>query len=147
MSVDRFLDTNVLLYLFDNTAPSKQKIAQNLIEEGLHDGSACISFQVIQESLNVLTKKLMASQEDTVRFLEDVLLPLCTVYSHEALYRQAVDWRYRYKYSMYDSLILAAADDAGCSVLLSEDLQHGQVIGALRIENPFRHVDSVIHDR
>ena len=95
----------------------------------------------------MLTRKLMASQEDTVRFLEDVLLPLCTVYPHEALYRQAVDWRYRYKYSMHDSLILAAADDAGCSVLLSEDLQHGQVIGALTIENPFRHVDSVIHDR
>ena len=146
MSADRFLDTNVLLYLLDDTAPEKQKTALSLVENGMLDGSACISFQVVQESLNVLTHKLRASQQDTVRFFEDILLPLCCVYPHEALYRQAINWQYRFKYSFYDSLILAAAADAGCKTLLSEDLQHGQVVDTLTIENPFRHADNIIHE-
>jgi len=147
MSADRFLDTNVLIYVFDDTAPEKQKTAMSLVENGMLDGSACISFQVIQESLNILTRKLKASQQDTAQFLQDVLLPLCTVFPHEGLYRQAIDWHYATKYSLYDSMILAAAADAGCHTLLSEDLQHGQGIGALTIVNPFRHVENVIHDQ
>ena len=54
-----------------------------------------------------------------------------------ALYRRCLDVQERWKYGFYDSLIVAAALEAGCKRLLSEDLQHGQRIEGLRIENPF----------
>jgi predicted nucleic acid-binding protein len=56
----------------------------------------------------------------------------------QRLYEQALDIQSRYQYSFYDSLIIAAALDGGCTRLLSEDLQHGQRIESLTIENPFR---------
>ena len=63
--------------------------------------------------------------------------PLWSVMPSTRLYRHALDVRERYRFSFYDSLIVAAALEAGCTRLLSEDLQDGQVIEGLRIENPF----------
>ena len=54
-----------------------------------------------------------------------------------ALYRRALEIQARYRYGFYDSLIIAAALEAGCQRLLSEDMQHGQQIEHLRIVNPF----------
>jgi predicted nucleic acid-binding protein len=139
MSAD-FLDSNVLLYLFDQQAGIKKIRATDLVRQGLDDRSACISFQVVQETLNVLSKKaaLVIGAEQTNDFLRDTLMPLCSVMPSEALFTQALALRIRWKYSFYDSLIVAAALEAGCKRLLSEDLQHGQRIEGLRIENPFR---------
>ena len=54
------------------------------------------------------------------------------------LYRHAIDIRFRYGYRFYDSMIIAAALELNCRILYTEDLQHGQKIGQLTIENPFR---------
>ncbi|MBA3636750.1 MAG: PIN domain-containing protein, partial [Rubrobacteraceae bacterium] len=67
-----------------------------------------------------------------------VLGPLWTVSPSLALYRRTLDLQARYRYSFYDSLIIAAALDAGCTRLYSEDLQDGQRIEGLTVENPFR---------
>jgi predicted nucleic acid-binding protein len=101
--------------------------------------SASISFQVVQETLNVVTRKLPTpmTAEDAGRFLEQVLAPLWRGSPSLALYRRALDLQARYRYSFYDSLIVAAALDAGCSRLYSEDLHDGQRIEGLTIENPF----------
>jgi predicted nucleic acid-binding protein len=90
--------------------------------------------------LNVVTRKLPTpmTAEDAGRFLEQVLGPLWKIYPSLALYRRALGVQARYRYSFYDSLIIAAALDAGCSRLYSEDLQDGQRIEELTIENPFR---------
>lgn len=138
MSVE-FIDANVFVYLFDETAPAKRCTAEALVLSGLETGSACISFQVVQETLNVFTRKLkkpMASAEAR-RFLDTVLLPLWRVMPTPALYHRAIDVQARYRFGFYDSLIVAAALDAGCSVLYSEDLQHGQKVEGLTILNPF----------
>ncbi|MDZ7728612.1 MAG: PIN domain-containing protein [Dehalococcoidia bacterium] len=74
---------------------------------------------------------------ESTRFLDGVLLPLWTVMPSVALYRRALELQDRYRYSFYDSLIIAAALEAGCTRLLSEDLHDGQDIEGLRIENPF----------
>ena len=55
-----------------------------------------------------------------------------------SLYRRSLDIQERYRFGYYDALIVAAALEAGCKRLLSEDLQHGQKIETLRIENPFK---------
>ncbi|MDZ4859318.1 MAG: PIN domain-containing protein [Candidatus Hydrogenedentes bacterium] len=138
MSVE-FIDSNVFIYLFDETAPEKQRAAEELILPSLESGSACISFQVVQETLNVVTRKLRAPMPpaDARRFLDSVLIPLWRVMPTQALYHRALDLRTRYQYGFYDALIIAAALEAGCSILYSEDLQHGQRIEGLTIKNPF----------
>ena len=137
MSVDDFLDTNVFVYLFDETAPGKREVADSLVQRSLADGRGCISYQVIQETMNVLVGKLGATPEQMRKLMDDVLFPLWRVDPTRTLYRRGLDVRARYGFSVYDSLIVAAALDAGCSTLYSEDLQHGQRIVGLTIVNPF----------
>jgi len=135
-----FIDSNVFLYLFDETDERKREIADGIVESALQAHSASISFQVVQEVLNVVTRNLAApmTAEDAGRFLERVLGPLWRVSPSMALYRRALDVQARYRYGFYESLIITSALDAGCSRLYSEDLQDEQRIGRLTIENPFR---------
>jgi predicted nucleic acid-binding protein len=139
MSAD-FYDSNLFVYLFDETAPAKQRRADELIRTALEDRTACISFQVVQETLNVLTRKLARplTPADAEVFMQRILVPMWTIMPSAGLYSQAIDLQGRAAISFYDALIVAAALQAGCTRLLSEDLQHGQTFGALRIENPFR---------
>ena len=136
MSAD-FIDANVLLNLFDETDERKRTTAQQVVQGALATGSGVISFQVVQEVLNVLTRKLGASSDDARRFLDAVLAPLWAVGPSTGLYANALAIRARYGFGFYDSLIVAAASAAGCSRLLSEDLQAGRVIDDLTVVNPF----------
>ena len=139
MSAVDFLDTNVLLYMFDRRAPVKQATAKQLVSDALTHGSGVISFQVVQESLNTLTRKARAvmTAVDASHFLQDVLAPLWQVHPTSTLYDRALQIQARQGFSFYDSAIVAAALEGGCRRLLTEDLQHGQRVGSLRIENPF----------
>jgi predicted nucleic acid-binding protein len=134
-----FIDSNVFVYLSDETDERKRGIADGIVESALQAHSASISFQVVQETLNVVTRKLPTpmTAEDAGRFLEQVLAPLWRDSPSLALYRRALDLQAGYRYSFYESLIVAAALDAGCSRLYSEDLHDGQRIEGLTIENPF----------
>ena len=138
MSAD-FIDSNVLLYLFDETDDQKRGIAERLVEEGLREANACISYQVVQEVLNVVSSKFdpPASIGDARILLDQVLLPLWRIMPSQALYHRALDVKDRYRFSFYDSLIVAAALQFGCRRLYTEDLQSGQSIEHLTIENPF----------
>ncbi len=135
-----FLDTNIFVYLFDEADQRKHLISRAIVGRGLDDGSATISFQVVQETLSVITGKLRVPVQlpDAREFLASTLAPLWTVQPQPALYARALELRERYGFSFYDSLIVAAAFEAGCDRILSEDLQHGQRIETLVIENPFR---------
>lgn len=139
MSVE-FLDSNVFVYLFDTKDERKRDIAQRIVEAALGDDSACISHQVVQETLNVLTRKLAKplAPEAAQRFMQHSLVPLWRVMPSAALYAKALAVRARWQLAFYDALIVAAALEAGCKRLLSEDMQHGHRIEGLRIENPFR---------
>ncbi len=134
-----FIDSNVFVYLFDETDEHKRGTAEQIVESALRTHSASISYQVIQETLNVLTRKLSVpmTPEAAKGFMDEVLAPLWKVSPSSALYHRALDLQARYHYSFYDSLIVAAALDAGCARLYSEDLQGGQRIESLTIENPF----------
>lgn len=134
-----FLDSNVFVYLFDETDERKRDTAEEIVNSALQNHDAGISFQVVQETLNVLTRKVEVpmSAENAKNFMEEVLRPLWRVSPSPALYNRALDIQARCRYGFYDSLIVAAALDAGCTRLYSEDLQDGQRIEALTIENPF----------
>ncbi|OQX01318.1 MAG: VapC toxin family PIN domain ribonuclease [Thiothrix lacustris] len=136
--VSFFLDTNVLVYTFDKTALEKQATAQQLLERALA-GDGCISFQVMQEFLNLALRKFdpPLTIAQAKRYVQTTLEPLCLVYADVDLYQRALDVRERWRFSFYDSLIVAAALEAHCTILYSEDLQHNQKVEALTIINPF----------
>ena len=135
-----FIDTNVFIYLFDETNDRKRTIADRIVKTALESRTARISHQVVQETLNVVTRKLPSpmTAENAQRFLVQVLAPLWQIMPNIALYRRGLDVQARYGFSFYDSLIIAAALESGCTRLFSEDLQYGQQIEGLIIENPFK---------
>lgn len=140
MSDKYFLDTNVLAYAFDRKAPEKAKTAQKLVEEALETRRGVISYQVIQEFFNVAFRRFPEplTADEAQQYLSTVLRRLLRVQSSVGLYSEALHVRERYRLSWYDSLIVAAAWEAKCGVLYTEDWQHGQRLGDLRVINPFR---------
>jgi predicted nucleic acid-binding protein len=137
MSAD-FIDSNVFVYLFDETNSVKRARARELVETALGCTRYLISFQVVQEVLNVITQKLKVPVKamDAVSFFEEVLAPLWQVMPSHELYRRSIEVKERYGY--YDSLIIAAALEAGCQRVLSEDLHDGRKLEGLTIVNPFQ---------
>ena len=140
MSARAFLDTNVFIYQLDSSDARKHKIAERLVRDALQNERACISYQVVQECLNTILRKaeVALDAQGTRAYLEAVLLPLMKVGASAALYERALDIQSRWRFGFYDSLIVASALAAGCDTLLTEDLQHGQVIETLTISNPFK---------
>lgn len=136
-SPDDFIDSNVLVYLFDEANLEKYHRARALVNRLVDDRSGCISFQVVQETLNVITAKLGIGNQRAVEFMDETLAPLWRINPSTELYLRALELRERYGFSFYDSLIVAAALEAGCTRLHTEDLQHGQQIQGLTIQNPF----------
>ena len=134
-----FIDSNVFVYLFDHTDTRRREIARETVQRGIAEGSAVISFQVVQEVLNVTNHKMEQplSDTDAIAFFDTVLAPLWRVYPSGELYRRAMEVKTRYRFGFYDSLIVASALESGCTRLLTEDLQDGQTIGSLTVRNPF----------
>jgi len=139
MSAESFIDTNVFVYQLEALDEHKSATADRIIREGIETNNACISFQVVQECLNTALRKaeIPLSVDQTRTYLDNVLAPLLRVTASIPLYNRALDIQSRYRYGFYDSLVVAAALDAGCVRLYSEDLQDGQEIEGLTIENPF----------
>lgn len=139
MNAERFFDTNLFIYQLEGLDQRKTELADRLIRQGIERGTACISFQVIQECLNTALRKaeIPLTPAQMQSYLEAVLAPLYRISASLGLYRRALDIQTRYRYGFYDALIIAAALEAGCSRLYSEDLQGGQQIEGLTIVNPF----------
>lgn len=137
---DNFLDTNVFIYQLESIDARKQGIADAIIRDGVATRSACISYQVVQECLNTVLRKaeLPLDSARARAYLDHVLAPLMRISASIGLYHRALEIQTRYRYGFHDALIIAAALEAACTRLYSEDLQHGQRIERLVIENPFR---------
>jgi predicted nucleic acid-binding protein len=131
-AADAFFDTSVLLYLLSKDATKADRVETLLAERGT------ISVQVLNEFATVATRKLKMPLPE-VREVLDTIRAVCdvepvTIETHD----QALAIVERYGFSLYDSLLIAAALIAGSKVLYCEDLQHGQLIDRqLRIVNPF----------
>ena len=138
MSGGDFLDSNVLIYLMDEVDLRKYEIARAIVDDSPQD-SLTISFQVVGETLNVLTRKLIPpfSEDEARSFLSITLMPIWRIFPSQELYSRALAVQARYQYTFYDALIIAAALEADCDRLLSEDMRHGQRIEGLTIVNPF----------
>jgi len=139
MSDRFFIDTNIFIYCFDDRQPDKRVRALAMISEALQTGNGIISWQVMQEFLNVSTRRFLVplKSEDAKVYLQKVLHPLCHVFPDLDLYGKALDVLEKTGYSFCDSLIIASALRGGCAILYSEDLHTGQQVDSLKIVNPF----------
>lgn len=130
---ERFFDTNVLLYLLSADATKADRVEETLA------AGATISVQVLNEFAAIALRKLGMTVAE-VRDALDPIIAICkvlpiTVETH----KRGLQIAERYRFAVYDALIIAAALDAGCSTLYTEDLQDGQVIDdVLTIRNPFQ---------
>lgn len=130
-----FIDSNVWIYLYDLRYPEKQKTAINLIES-MPNEKIVISTQVLKEMFAVLIKKIGYSIEDwkhAIRYYENYLV----VDTPLNLIQTGLNLMLTHSISFWDSLIVAAADSANCSRIITEDLNHGQEISGMEIFNPF----------
>lgn len=139
MKDNYFIDTNIFIYSFDMDARVKRERAKEIIKTALIDGKGFVSIQVIREFYNVATRKfespmnVIAAKE----YLDTVFAQLTVVYPSFDFISTGLDISATTKYSFYDSLIISAAINSNCSVLVTEDMQHGQKIQGLTIKNPF----------
>lgn len=134
-----FLDTDVFAYSFDTTAPAKARKAALLIRRAADSGQGVVSYQVVQEFFKIALRRFpqpMAMAE-AEQYLITVFRPLLAIHSSPALYVEGLRIGAIHRFSWYDSLIVAAALEAQCETLFSEDLQHGREIEGLKIQNPF----------
>jgi len=132
-----FFDTNVLVYFVNDDEPEKQEVVRALVREHLIEGEGMLSVQVLREFYSASRKlphPLSDEQaQEMVRYFS-VFAPL----PEDARMVLGVVRRSReYALSFWDALIVEAALSAGADRLLTEDLQHGQEVEGLRIENPF----------
>src|SRR6185295_5212831 len=134
-----FLDTNVLVYLYDTDAPEKQAKATAILEWGFEDVDFAISTQVLQEFYVTVTRKFSKrlSEAEVIVAMQG-LGRFLTVQVDVPMIFEAIELGRECQLSFWDALIAQAALSLGCSRLLTEDLQHGRRIGDLTIENPFR---------
>jgi predicted nucleic acid-binding protein len=136
MSERTFIDTNIFIYAEDADEPDKRKIAQQLIKELAQAGRAVISTQVLMEYIAAGQRSLgLTFAECRQGVLLMSHLDVSLIRSEHVL--GAVDLASMYSLSPWDALILKTASASGCSRLLTEDMQNGQVIDGVRIDDPF----------
>ena len=134
-----FFDTNILVYLFDGSAPAKQRRARELLGEHTRAGETLLSTQILQEFYVAATRKLATPLDPSVAHeavREFAVMP--TVRVDIPLILSAIQLSQQQKLSFWDALIIRSAIEGGASTLYSEDLQHGQVFETVTVRNPLR---------
>ena len=132
MSVADFFDSNVLLYVVSNQPAKGQRAAELLTNGGT------ISVQVLNEFSSVAQRKLGRTIRETRVALSNIRSVCAVRVADLQTHERGLDIAQRYRFSIYDSMLIAAALEAGCHTFYSEDLQHSQRVEGLTIRDPFR---------
>jgi predicted nucleic acid-binding protein len=130
-----FFDTNILLYLYSSDEPEKQAVS---VQAAQSFPCPTVSTQTLNELANTLFRKMRVPWQDITAALAEIDQAFAVELVTVPVIRRACSIAERYRYSYYDSAVIASALSCGCTLLLSEDMQHGQLIEEqLRIMNPF----------
>lgn len=135
-----FFDTNILIYSVDENDLQKKEIASQLLTDASSSKTGIISTQSLQEFYNVAVKKLKLSKQIAKEYVELFSSQLTVRQVTVPLILNAIDISIKNKLSFWDSLILSSANDNGCIIVYSEDLNNGQIVGGTKILNPFTSV-------
>lgn len=130
-----FIDTNLLVYSMDRHDPGKRDKCRDLLRSLTGENKGVISTQVMQEFYVAVTKKLRADAlivKDILRAFERFEIVMITP---EMIYN-AIDCGILNRLSFWDSLIIVSAESAKCDLIWTEDLNDGQTIRGVRVQNP-----------
>lgn len=134
----RFIDTNILAYAHDRRSGRKHEIARQLVDELWLDKAGCLSIQVLQEFYVIVTRKIAApiGPMDAERVVRDLSQwHVHTPRASDVL--NAIEMHQRHQISYWDATIIGSAARLGCSILLTEDLNSGQIYDGVQVLNPF----------
>lgn len=137
MTGEAFLDTNVVIYALVRRVSSIPDRRTEIAEEILSAGGV-VSVQVLAEFTDAVLRKHGKSLQ-IVREMLEAVEAICgpAVPLTAEIHKAALGISERFAFRIYDSLVLAAAANKGCTTLYTEDMQHGQIIDGVRIVNPF----------
>jgi predicted nucleic acid-binding protein len=139
--VAALVDTNILVYRFDDRFPAKQKTATALLRRGIAEDSVRLAHQAIVEFVAAVTRsfgdRAILRQADAHREAEEFLTQFTVLYPNEAILRQAIRGCAAYQLSWFDAHRWACAEYYGLKELITEDLQHDRLYGTVRVVNPF----------
>ncbi len=133
-----FVDTNILVYANDGSDKPKQECCKQIILDGIQNENMVLSTQVLSEFFVTVTKKIKEPLPVEIAKREIILLKAAEIVDvdyHSIL--KAIQVSVKNKLSYWDSLIIASAVKAGCGEIITEDMNHGQMIEGLVIRNPF----------
>lgn len=139
------VDTNVLVYRFDSRDSAKQRVARELLREGIERDTLRVAHQAIVEFVQAVTRPLgrgkasLLSRPDALRETEALLAQFEILYPTASIVRTAIRAVATYQLSWIDAHMWAYAEHYGLEEILSEDFSDGQLIGTVRIRNPFKN--------
>lgn len=139
MSDKCFVDSNILLYAHDTSTGAKHGLAKALLETLWQSGTGVVSTQILQEVCVNLRKKARnpLTIDEVRRVVQDYFAWEVVTNTRETIL-QALDIELRYKVSFWDAMVVQAAENAGCSILYSEDFNEQQHFGLVRVINPLK---------
>jgi predicted nucleic acid-binding protein len=139
--VAALVDTNILVYRFDNRFADKQRIATEILRRGILEDSIRVPHQAIIEFVAAATRPIrghiILKQVDALREAEEFLKQFSVLYPNEAIVRNAIRGCAAYQLSWFDAHLWSYAEHYGLQEILTEDLQHDRIYGAVRAVNPF----------
>ena len=136
------VDTNVLIYSYDERFPEKRRTATALLRRGIVEDSIRIPHQAVVEFVAVATRPLssgrsLLSVEEARRQAEEILSEFTVLYPNDSIFRTALRGAAAYKLAWFDAHLWAYADYYGLEELVSEDFEHGRLYGTVQVVNPF----------
>lgn len=136
------IDTNILVYRVDYRFPGKQRIATELLRDGLRKDNIRIAHQALIEFLSVTTRPrkpegALLDAAEAIRETEEMLSQFSVLYPNSDLFRTALRGSAAYQLSWFDAHMWAYAEHFGIQEIVSEDFQHDRLYGSVRARNPF----------
>jgi predicted nucleic acid-binding protein len=140
--VAALVDTNILVYRFDDRFPEKRERATEILRRGIENDSVRLPHQAIVEFVAATTRVLgrknsILAPEDARREAEELLSQFTVLYPNEQIVRTALRGMPAYQLSWFDAHMWAYAEHYGLETLISEDFQHDRLYGSVRAVNPF----------
>ena len=141
-----FIDSNVLVYMYDTSEPLKQRLSEELVASLVRNEKGAVSVQVLGEFFNSVTRRIAnpLSVEEADKAVEAIgsSSTLAILDIDMPMVRRAIDTHSMYGTTYWDSLIIAAAERAGCAAILSEDYNTGQSYHSILAVNPFSNTQA-----
>jgi predicted nucleic acid-binding protein len=139
--VAALVDTNILVYRFDDRFPEKQQIATRVLRRGIAEDSVRVPHQAIVEFVAAVTRPIrghvILKQPEALREAEELLKQFTILYPSEAMVYDALRGCAAYQLNWFDAHLWAYAEHHGLAEILTEDLQHDRLYGTVRVVNPF----------